>query len=672
MQVRRLRGRWLVVKALVRLTLLLATTTRVSGEDAGAEVAPGPPPQAPVDPAPASVLTERVSVPGETAADSPGPSQSHLTRQWLALKPAAFGDPFRALTGSAGITSQNDFQSEIRIRGGDPSETAVLVDGLPLPAAFHFAGSGGSAAALGGDLVDEVQVHSGGFSVEYGDALAGVVEIGTGDRRPDRLSGRGEIDTLQGEATLTGPAGDGSWIVSGRAGDLGLYQDRVGENGIQATRLHDLYAGLRLSLRGVGRLDFALLQDGSGFTQALGQADRASMTGSQEAARLRFEAPINARTLFRIHLSDGNVATRSSVTGGALYDLAQSRQDLKLSLLRLVGAGHRIGAGVDFTLTGSAIEGAVVAGYSLVPSAYDDRSLTQGFYLEDRCQAGERVSLRYGVRGDRFSGTGESALSPRVAAELRLEKRLVIRGAAGRFVQFPRPEQLFLATGEPLRRQIADHYILGIEGAIGTASRLVVEGYLKNLINPIGESSNRYIELPEQMTRFDRGRVRGLDVTLDRQGVGPWRLRLDYSYMVAEEMKDGLVSPRGTDQRHTASAMLGRSLGKGWDLSTLMRYGSGLPYTPQEPWTDGVVYDTRLGALNSARLPAYGRIDLRLSRSARIARGLLSVHLDLLNVLNRDNARDVEVFYDAPTNAFYRTTRYQSPFLPVFGLTAEF
>src|SRR5439155_3626476 len=108
----------------------------------------------------------------------------------------------------------------------------------------------------------------------------------------------------------------------------------------------------------------------------------------------------------------------------------------------------------------------------------------------------------------------------------------------------------------------------------------------------------------------------------------------------------------------------GRRLGRGWESGVSLRCAGGLPYTPQRPWTNGIDYGIALGDLNGARLPAYGRLDLRLGRSLPERWGLLNVRLDLLNVVNRANVRSVDASYDPLTAQFYPTTYYSRPFQP--------
>ena len=158
----------------------------------------------------------------------------------------------------------------------------------------------------------------------------------------------------------------------------------------------------------------------------------------------------------------------------------------------------------------------------------------------------------------------------------------MLRCAAGRFVQFPRQEQMFLAAGTQLRMQTADHFIAGFEVSTKAGTRIIVEGYRKDLGRPIGEAVNRYVELQERVTQFDQGAVRGAEITLQHQAPSAWSWEADYAWLQATQTKDGVDSPRNTDQRHNLGLSFGRRLGKGWQAGAIVRYASGVPYTPQE------------------------------------------------------------------------------------------
>lgn len=615
---------------------------------------------------------ERVTVVGRNEGQGTGLSHVSFGRNELDSRPAALEDPFRALAGRAGIAQESDFKSEMRIRGSEASDTAVLVDGQPLPYAYHFGGSAGSAGTLSADLVDEVQVHTGGFSVEYGDALAGVIDVSSRARRPESITGTAGLGSVLAHASVSGPAGDGSWMFSGRMSDLGLYDERVSPDQAQGVQFHDLFAAFRQPLAGQARLEAVLLGAGNRFEADQGQAGEAVMTSRNRGGRLKIEFPVDERTLLRIQLADSALSVLSSASDGLSLDQAQARQDVAVSLLRLLGAAHRLSGGLGLERTRGAMAGTVYDGLGLDASDQQYDATRVGAFVEDTWRPADRVSLRYGLRADRSTQTGSAALSPRASLEVRPAPGLAVSCAAGRFVQFPRQEQIFLAAGERLREQEADHFILGLEKSFESGLRIVLEGYRKDLKDPIGEAVNRYIELPELMTRYDRGRIQGAELTLEQGGAGAWSWALNYGYLHATQEKDGVESPRNADQRHSASLLLGRPFGRGWTAGGVFRYASGLPYSPLRSFNLGFAHGIIIGDLNSERLPAFHRLDLRLSRSVPVSWGRIAVQVDFLNVYNRSNVRSVDLYYDDAEHAYFSSTAYQSPFLPVVAVSAEF
>jgi hypothetical protein len=91
------------------------------------------------------------------------------------------------------------------------------------------------------------------------------------------------------------------------------------------------------------------------------------------------------------------------------------------------------------------------------------------------------------------------------------------------------------------------------------------------------------------------------------------------------------------------------------------------------------VYETDLGDvsnLNSARLPAYARLDLRLSWLPGGAEGRWLVYLDVINATNRDNAASIEpsLEYDptGPRPRLVEEPGGRIPLLPSIGVRFRF
>ncbi len=86
------------------------------------------------------------------------------------------------------VTSGND----IHIRGGRSGQIAFQVDGVPMTDAYD----GSTVVEVNADAVKELQVISGAFNAEYGQAMSGVVNIVTKDGSNDF---NGNITTYAGD-----------------------------------------------------------------------------------------------------------------------------------------------------------------------------------------------------------------------------------------------------------------------------------------------------------------------------------------------------------------------------------------------------------------------------------------------------------------------------------------
>jgi TonB dependent receptor len=90
-------------------------------------------------------------------------------------------------------------------------------------------------------------------------------------------------------------------------------------------------------------------------------------------------------------------------------------------------------------------------------------------------------------------------------------------------------------------------------------------------------------------------------------------------------------------------------------------------------------WETDLGGtdnLSSARLPAFARVDLRATWKPRGARGRWQLYLDVINLLNRDNAGIVEASLEHDPGAdrprLVEERGAGIPFLPSVGVRFRF
>ena len=74
-------------------------------------------------------------------------------------------DPVRVIEVLPGVVSTSDFSAAFHVRGGSQDQNLILLDGMPIFSPFHL---GGVFSVFNADMIDRVELYSGGFSAEHG------------------------------------------------------------------------------------------------------------------------------------------------------------------------------------------------------------------------------------------------------------------------------------------------------------------------------------------------------------------------------------------------------------------------------------------------------------------------------------------------------------------------
>ncbi|MCY1072141.1 TonB-dependent receptor [Nannocystis sp. RBIL2] len=148
-----------------------------------------------------------------------------------------------------------------------------------------------------------------------------------------------------------------------------------------------------------------------------------------------------------------------------------------------------------------------------------------------------------------------------------------------------------------------------------------------------------------------------------------------YTWMRSDARRlypDGTVmrTPADFDQRHNLVMLVGYKLPRRWSIAARFRLVTGLPFTPFVGGLDHMgdgAYPIA-GPVNSARMPVFHQLDLRLDRTWILHRCVVGAYLDVQNVYNRANAEGV--MYSAD----YASTRavVGVPILPVLGVKVSY
>jgi len=134
------------------------------------------------------------------------------------------------LAGSfAGVSVADDSRNDIVIRGNSPTGVLWRLNGIPIPNPNHFSTlgtTGGPVSALNPNLLKTSDFLTSAFPAEYGNALAGVFDIGFRSGNKDRHEYTFQLAAFSGlEAMAEGPLSknnNSSFLVSYRHSFVGL------------------------------------------------------------------------------------------------------------------------------------------------------------------------------------------------------------------------------------------------------------------------------------------------------------------------------------------------------------------------------------------------------------------------------------------------------------------
>ena len=573
--------------------------------------------------------------------------RSTLRRVDVYTAPGGTADILQVFQMLPGVTRIGE-GADLYVRGGDPAESPVFLDGARLISAGVFETPGGSVfGLLDPAVLKRAWFSSGGFSARYGDALSGVVELGT-DGRPTIGSWRAGANLVGGGVTVRRPLGSSSGMWSSfRATETTLLNALHGESDEYPTAprsfegviglVHEPRSGVELKAIGLAEADRAAREvDAIGWRGPF-EARNHSILGLLSARALSSDA---TRSLH----ATAAVTERSTHFAFGVLDRERRDRSLALRFEADLEPESRTALrfGAETRRLGSLGTGRVPATERTAPGSPsrplpddDDATWHAGAWIEGELRPVPSLALVAGARVDRLPGERGATFDPRLAVAWR-RGDWTWRAGGGTFQQgrwragYDLPDRGATA-GLPRR---ARHFAAGVERE-GDLS-LKIEGYVKRYDRYVPDGDGPPV---------DRGEAAGLDALVRRTGSERWDGWIAYSFLRGRvRLADGRTISSDHDVTHSLTAV-GRFNRGPWQIGVTGRYGTGRPYTPvlgAVPGSDeGGLPAPRYGDTNGSRMPTYARLDARITRFFPLRRGYLVTYLEMLNLSGRPNASGV-------------------------------
>jgi TonB family protein len=614
------------------------------------------------------------------------------------------GDTVKVVLNLPGVARSPGGFGLLIVRGANPTDTRVYVDGVEVPQIFHF---GGLTSIVPSELVKSVDFEAGNFGVRYGRATGGRVDLATRDPDAKRLHLVTDANLYHALAMVEGQASeDVSVALAARRSYADAVIKQAAESSDEfgvavAPRYYDFQGKLvwragpddvvRLSVFGADdRMEF------TGVEVGLEELDELRYGTAFMQATASWEHRFSSAARARIQLAQG-VVDEASRFGG----LASMRNRFHLTSLRAeasrdVASALTLAAGVDGIGLGQGSVDMEIPNIPLpnqlpdpnAPKVRFDKDVQGaqvGAWAEATWKPLDTLVVVPGVRVDHSDFVARmSWVDPRLSARYTVRDGTTAKGGVGLYHQPPLIAYVTREWGNPdLQEEGAWHYMVGVEQRIAGPLTADVQLYYKRLFD-LALPSARVISrdgalVPERYSNDGTGKAYGAELLLRWNPGGRFFGWLAYS--LSRSIRDqnvigGTITTTGEayDQPHNLVALGTWDLPEVWDgfaAGFRLRYATGNPYRR----VVGAVYDADADRYLpvqeeslGGRVPDFFQLDVRLDKRWTWRTWILSAYLEAQNVTNRKNPEDVAYNHDYSEQGWMTGL----PFFPSFGIRAEY
>lgn len=621
-------------------------------------------------------------------------SRVRLSTRELKSVPGTFDDAIRVVQKLPSVAQTDEFSGELIVRGSDSRDTKIYIDGIEVPFVFHF---GSIKSIIATEMIQEVVLYPSNFSVRYGDAIGGVLDVRIKDPETERWQGRALVSSLLSEAYGEGPIGERTAMQIGARSSYAhlfvdkLIPDRAGVNFSTLPKFRDYQVRL------VHRAGDWTLR-----AFAFGAQDELALVGQKDRT-LDPDSPFNAfSNVVNQHSQTLNASySHGIVTGTTLLghtrtnfylDLANREKfelvDDSLTMRSDWEVGFhplfRLATGLDWVYSHQLID--IYFPRPPRPGEFDydfftaerlvyifkDNVSRGGLYAEGRIGPQDGINGALGLRYQVESESGVATVDPRSLLFVPLGEFGTLKAGYGVYHQYVQDiETAPPPVGNPLAGpNRAHHAMLGWQKNIVWNLDAQVEVFHKWMDRLITENPE-----PLGEPRFDnwgKGRAYGGELSLRKpltDKISGWA---NYSYTRSfRTVQPGFVEePFLFDQPHVFNFIVSYVPSAKWEVGGALRVASG---NPREEllqtlyFGDRAEYIPLYGELNEREQP-YLRLDTRVKRTWLYDKWNLAFLFEIVNMTNYKNL----LFSQFNTKTQERETVNGFPFFPYVGLEAKF
>ncbi len=542
-----------------------------------------------------------------------------------------------------GVQTGTDGVGGIHVRGGNPGQNLILIDGVPV---YNISHAAGVFSIFNTNAVRTAKLVKGGFPARYGGRISSVLDVRTKEGNKKDYKAQADLGMLTSGLSVEGPIikDKSSFFLSGRGSFLDLYlqpysrkeKEKRGEGGFSSYQFYDVNAKLNFAFSDNDKIYFSYYRGSDRFTNSGSRTDLVSLSTSGGIDNYRIDQGYeenlywgNQVGAFRWNhlLSDklfANAAfTYSNFNVGFDYSSQDSlvNQNIGQTLVSSYSVGryrssiedlgvkldfdffpktdHYLRFGISFNrqyfnpgvlFYDNKIEDEIDSTQSNDPISANEYAA----YVEHEFQWGRHLTFNLGLRAmiQSVRSRNYRSLQPRANVLWKVNDRWSLKGAYSNMVQFVHllssssiglPTDLWVPSTSNIRPQEANQIDVGTEWTFAPGYLLEVETYYKWMNHLLSFSEGAFfLNGWEDNVTSGEGRAYGIEFFLKKKE-GRTTGWISYGLAKADRQFEriffGERYPFKYDRRHDLKMVLSHQFNRKWSFSANWVFSTGFAYT---------------------------------------------------------------------------------------------
>ncbi len=576
----------------------------------------------------------------------------------------AAGDIIGAIQTLPGTTRVGE-QTGLFVRGGDSSETSVIIDGMVVQNFFTSDIPGvAQRSRFSPFQFKGTSFSSGGYSVRYGQALSSILELNTND-----MPTRG---TLNAGINMAGAFGSAAKVFKTNSIELTGNYTNVAPFYKLANTNFDFYkapeggsGSVRWVSKGGDKSIFKLLASGGAFGSGTEIPDLTNAGAKYRFGIQNKNGYVNSSYLLTINprLQSYSAISVSANEDNNNFGTSQSRT-IEWRLQARTEVAYELTNKVNLLAGTEWQRFATERNFNNLQSNFYETHAAA--YTELEWRPSKWLGFKSGVRGEHSLLLDRSTVSPRISAAIKTGQQSQVSVASGIFYQNPNSRYLFTENRPDFQQAI--HYIANYQW-VSEKQTFRIEGYYKSynsLVRELGVpyDPNTYRFVTTTVDNSGKGYAQGLDLF--------WRDKrllknLDYwiSYSLVDTKRLYETFPTEATPSFVATHNL-NVIGKYFikplklNIAATYTYSSGRPY-----------YNPNDSKFLGSLAPYYENLSVNISYVTTIKKVFSVFYFGVDNILDRHNVFGYRFTADGSQQFPIEPPLYRSVFVGMnFSLSA--